>query len=150
MIERLLRPPPERRDPRERFVRRAPLLLILIVASAMVALGWEHGPDPVVDFGREAYVPWRLAYSADAGPRELLYRDILYLNGPLSPYVNAAAFKLFGTCLRTLKTANVVVLALVTLLTYQLALAMSDRLTACAAAVVFLVIFAASQYVFTN
>src|SRR3954467_8795783 len=113
-------------DARERLVRRLPLLLIVIVGPAVVAWGWDRGPDPVIDFGREAYVPWRLAYSADTGPRELLYRDIRYLNGPLSPYVNAAVFKYFGTSLRTLKTANVVVLALVTLLLYQLVLAMSD------------------------
>lgn len=41
----------------------------------------------IVDFGRELYVPWRLA-EGDA-----LFRDVVHFNGPLSPYLNAALFR---------------------------------------------------------
>src|SRR5690242_19199376 len=132
---------PLERPPRDRLLRRLPPLLVLLVGSAIVSWGWDYGPDAVVDFGREAYVPWRLSEG------ELLYRDVNYFNGPLSPYVNAAAFRIFGPSLRTLKGANLAVIAVVAALVYALAASMSDRVTATAAALVFLVLFAASQYV---
>jgi hypothetical protein len=56
------------------------------VALAMLAWSWGAWVDPVVDFGREVYVPWRLA----AGER--LYADLAYQYGPLSPYLNALPF----------------------------------------------------------
>ena len=80
----------------------APLLRILgplLVAAAGAAClywSWDYGPDSLIDFGRELYIPWRLA-SGDT-----LYRDLVYLNGPLSPYWNALLFQLFGVGLRTL------------------------------------------------
>lgn len=53
-------------------------------------LTWRKWPDILIDFGRELYVPWRLIQG------EVLYRDLAYLNGPFSPYLNALWFRLFG------------------------------------------------------
>ena len=73
-------------------------LLFLTLAS----WSWGRWPDILVDFGRELYVPWRLSSGAQ------LYRDLAYFNGPLSPYLNALWFDLFGVGLRTLVWANLV------------------------------------------
>jgi 4-amino-4-deoxy-L-arabinose transferase-like glycosyltransferase len=110
--------------------------IIAAVGIALLAWTWDRGPDPVVDFGRECYVPWRIA----AG--EVLYRDIHYFNGPLSPHVNALVFKLLGVSLRSLKIANALVIACCAALIYHLARRASDRLAATSAAIIFLTLFA--------
>src|SRR5438067_13798814 len=94
-------------------------VLIALVGATMCVWTWDKSPDPVIDFGRECYVPWRIT----AG--EVLYRDINYFNGPLSPYFNAGLFKLFGTSLRTLKAANVLIVAIATMLIYSIIAGMS-------------------------
>ena len=46
-------------------------------------MSWRKWPDPLIDFGRELYLPWRLANGA------VLYRDVDDFYGPLSQYLNA-------------------------------------------------------------
>ena len=36
-------------------------IAVLIAGCGMLAWTWGAWPDPLVDFGREAYVAWRLA-----------------------------------------------------------------------------------------
>jgi hypothetical protein len=117
----------------------APLLAAVFVALTMWS--WLKWPDPLVDFGQQLYVPWRLA----AGER--LYRDIAVLNGPLSQYFNAVWFYLFGPSLLLLSAVNLAILAAITFILHRIVLAIADRLTATAVAIVFLTIFAFSQYV---
>jgi hypothetical protein len=81
------------------------------IAAAFMALAlwtWGGWPDVLMDFGRELYVAWRVS----AG--DVLYRDVASFYGPLSPYLNAAWFRLFGVSLRTLALANLAVLAAIT------------------------------------
>ena len=75
-------------------------LAIGALGLAMLAWSWGTWPNPYVDFGRELYVPWRLAEG------DVLYRDIAWFNGPLSAYWNALLFQSFGTSLRVLVFAN--------------------------------------------
>jgi len=89
--------------PRGAWSRRL-LALGLLLAAYSLYLGWGRWSDPQIDFGRELYVPWRLLQG------DWLYRDIAYFNGPLSPYLNALWFKLFGTGYWTLVAANGVLL----------------------------------------
>ena len=116
------------------------------VAAAVVMLIWTWGawPDPLVDFGRELYIPWQLA----AG--KALYRDIAYFNGPLSPYVNALWFRLFGASLWTLIWANLTLLTLLCVLLQRLLLAIGDRLAAVAAGLVLVLVLAFSHYMDTG
>ena len=65
------------RDGRRHLVAAA---LLVLLALAMLWWTWGRWPDVLVDFGRELYVPWRLASG------DVLYRDVAYLNGPLSAY----------------------------------------------------------------
>jgi hypothetical protein len=118
--------------------------VVAVTGLVMLAWSWGTWPDVIVDFGRELYVAWRLA----AGQR--LYADLAYFNGPLSPYVNGLWFRLFGASLRTLVTANIVVLALVTVLFYRIVHDIAGRLAAATACVTFLVLFACVQLVRTG
>lgn len=113
--------------------------IVAVVGVAAVAWGWGRRPDVLVDFGRELYVPWRLA----AG--EVLYSDIAYFNGPLSPYWNAIWFRAFGASLQTLSVVNAVLLALLVALLYRLLRCVASRLAATVACLLMITTFATSQ-----
>src|SRR5215475_2850726 len=89
-------------------------LLIAAAFCALAASSWNRWADPQIDFGNELYVAWRLA-SGDA-----LYRDIALRSGPLSPYVNAVWFELFGVSIRTLVACNLAILAATCALAWRL------------------------------
>jgi hypothetical protein len=64
--------------------------LPVLAALAALAVSWQRWIDPFVDSGREMDVPWRLLQG------ERLYRDITYYYGPIGPWANALALRLFG------------------------------------------------------
>jgi len=69
------------------------------VAVWIVSRGkWGHA---IVDSGREWIVPECLARG------EMLYRDVVYWFGPLTPYFHALLFRLFGSSFQTLMLAGV-------------------------------------------
>lgn len=119
----------------------AGLLVILSVGMIMAAWTWRKWPDVLVDFGRELYVPWQLSQG------HVLYTDISYFNGPLSPYLNTLWFKLFGVSLMTLCVCNMVILVGVVWLTYRVLSAVSSAFAATMACVLFLTVFAFGQLV---
>lgn len=110
-------------------------LIIMHAAGVMLAWTWRTWPDPLVDFGRELYVPWQITMG------RLLYRDIAYFNGPLSPYLNAAWMRLLGVNLTTLMVANLTVTAAVLVFLYALLDAAASRATALLGALVFVALF---------
>lgn len=55
--------------------------LVSVSFLALSVWTWRKWPDLLVDFGRELYVPWQLTTG------KVLYVDIAYFNGPLSPYL---------------------------------------------------------------
>ena len=126
------------------WTRFAPPAIIILVGLVMLASSWRKWPDPLIDFGRELYVPWQLSQG------QVLYCDIAYFNGPLSPYFNALIFKIFGVGLMSLAWANIAILALVTYLAYRLLTFISSRFAATMACVAFLVAFALAQYTNTG
>ena len=99
-------------------------LIIAVAAAAMLWRSWGTWPDPIIDFGRELYLAWRLS----AG--DVLYRDVAHLNGPLSPYLNALWFTLFGANLRTLVIANLFIWLLLLCLMYRIVSRIADRFSA--------------------
>ena len=84
------------------------------LAGYFLATSWRKWPDPLVDFGRELYLPWRLANGA------VLYRDVDDFYGPLSQYLNAGLFRWFGPGLMVLVTANLLVFAAIVVAIYFL------------------------------
>jgi len=114
-------------------------LLIAAVAGWTLSWSWAYGPDVLIDFGRELYVPWRIV----AG--DTLYVDLMYLNGPLSPYWNALLFQLFGVGLRTLMIANAVLSGLLTATLYAIFTLTANRLAATVACLAFVSFLAFTQ-----
>jgi len=109
---------------------------VAVAAIAMVAWTWRTWPDAVSDSGRELYVAWQL------GAGHVLYRDVAYFNGPLSPYLNALWFAVAGPGLAVLEFANAVVTVLIALLTWRLVRAGAGLGGATAALLLFVTIFA--------
>lgn len=113
-----------------------------IVAATFLVLTawtWRKWPDILVDFGRELYVPWQLVSG------KVLYIDIAYFNGPLSPYLNALWFRLFGVSVTTLAVCNLAILAVTTALLFRLLAIACDRFTATASCCIFLFVFGFAQ-----
>ena len=105
-----------------------------------LATSWRRWLDPLIDFGRELYLPWRISNGA------MLYRDVDDFYGPLSQYLNAGLFKVFGPGLMVLVAANLVIYAAVLALIYLL----FRRAWGCGAAIassaVFVAVFSFSQF----
>lgn len=113
-------------------------IIPLSIASLMLGFSWQKWADILIDFGRELYIPWRLSLG------DVLYRDIAYFNGPLSPYLNAFLFKTFGVGLMTLALFNIAVIFFLMYIIYRFFLITSDTITAVVTASVFISIFAFS------
>lgn len=89
-------------------------LLVAVTTGAIVSSTWMRWMDPQIDFGWQLYLPWRLSLGEHLG------RDYVHAYGPLSPYFNAALFKIFGTSVVTLVTANLVIYGIIVVLLYKL------------------------------
>ncbi len=113
--------------------------VVAVFLVGMLAMTWRRWCEPVVDFGRELYVPWQLAQG------KVLYRDNAYFNGPFSPYLNAILFRLFGVSLMTLVYANIAILCGVIRMMYVLIERISDELAAAVGCCAFVVLLAVGQ-----
>jgi hypothetical protein len=117
-------------------------MLVALAGGAFAAWTWGRWPDVLVDFGRELYVPWRLAEG------DTLYRDLAWFNGPLSPHLNALLFRVFGVSLSTLVWANLALLAALVTMLYRLFADLAGRVAATSACVVLLAVFGFGHFVF--
>jgi hypothetical protein len=89
----------------------------LVVLSFIIGLAfsWQRWGNPLVDCGREMNQPLRLAQG------EMLYSDVRHIYGPLSPYLNAVLYRVFGPSLDVLYADGILSAALILALTYWLA-----------------------------
>jgi len=134
-------PPSSNSHPAPRFLRAGIGPLLLAVAFIALTLwSWRKWPDVLVDFGRELYLPWQLIQG------KVLYRDIALNYGCFPQYLNAFFFKLFGVSFTTLIYCNLAILAGITSLIYLTLVRACDRLTAAAAGLILLLVFAFPQY----
>lgn len=124
------------------FLRAFParLALVYVVAVVMCVWTWGTWPDVIVDFGRELYLAWRV----HAGER--LYVDVASFNGPLSPYVNALWFRLFGLGLHSVVRGNLLLLAAFIPLLLWVLEQSGDWWSATVGALVFVAVFAFGEY----
>ncbi len=116
-------------------------MVLLAAGVGMLAWTWRAWPDPLIDFGRELYVPWRLSRG------DALFTDVAWLNGPLSQYWNALLFRVFGPGMMVLAAGNVVVLGACVLMLHRLLARLAGRAAATTAGLTFLLVFAFGQYV---
>ena len=98
--------------------------LLLSMAAYLALLSWRKWPDPIVDFGHELYLPWRISEGA------VLYRDLNYHFGPFSLYLNALVFKIFGVGLTSLIVVNLATYVAILGCIYYLARAGWGRMAA--------------------
>src|SRR5882724_8228433 len=112
--------------------------ICFVVAAAMT---WRKWPDPLIDFGIQLVLPWKISTGS------VLYRDLMYLpGGPFSQYFNALLFKLFGVSLLTLVISNLAIAAGLLVLIYRRFLAASDTETATTICLGIVLVFAFGQY----
>ena len=103
------------------------LLGIAVVFVALAALSWRKWADPLIDFGQQLYVPWRLSRGA------VLYHDVGYIYGCLSVCYHSVLFKIFGVSLNVILVSNFLILIFLLLLVHRLFLKCSDVWTAATA-----------------
>ncbi len=114
-------------------------IAVALTGALAVAIGWDRGPDPLIDFGRELYVPWRLTEG------DVLHRDIAWFNGPLGPWALEGWMRLFGVSLDAVQAMNATVIALTAATLARACAVIAGHLAAATSAWLFLVAFAVSQ-----
>ncbi len=93
--------PPARLAPRRPGTWMAAFVASALFASVVLFfVSRGKWADPIIDSGREWILPDALARG------ELLYRDVVYWVGPLTPYLHAAWLRLFGSSFSTLAMAG--------------------------------------------
>jgi hypothetical protein len=131
---------PARSAARERALEIAGFAVLAALAVFFLAASWRRWTDPLIDFGRELYVPWRLSHGA------VLYRDVDDFYGPLSQYANAALFRVFGPGLMVLVRANLAVFGTIAGSAYALFRRAFGAAAAFASTAVFVSVFGFSQF----
>jgi hypothetical protein len=79
-----------------------------------LAASWQRWGNPLIDTGREMNQPLRLAGG------EMLYSDVRHIYGPLSPWLHALLFRIFGPSLTVLYADGILIAALILALVYWL------------------------------
>jgi len=97
---------------------------------------WLRWPEPLIDFSRYLYIPWRMSQGA------LLYRDLVCYFGPLPLLVQAEAFRLFGPGVDVIIWLNIAVTAAVLALLRGIFQTIGNRFSGWLCGVVFVVVFA--------
>lgn len=117
---------------------------LLFLQALVLTLTWRKWVHPVVDYGRELYVPWRLAQG------DLLYTEVSHIYGPLSAYFHAGLFQLFGTSYTVQIVSNIVVTSLIVGMAYAFARSFGWRTAAVLNGFLLIVLFSASHYMYVG
>ena len=108
--------------------------------AALLTVTWRRWPDPLLDFGRDLYIPWMMNQGA------ALYRDIEHAYGPLTQHLNALLFRLFTPGVITMAVADAALAALLAVLIYRIALVAAGRAAAFVCTFVYVAVFAFGSY----
>ena len=101
--------------------------LIAVSFIFALAVSWERWGNPLVDCGREMNQPLRLARG------EMLYSDVRHIYGPLSPYINALLYKIFGPSLAVLYADGIFTAMVILAAVYWLSRRLMGRVPSVAA-----------------
>jgi hypothetical protein len=108
--------------------RDLPWVAAIAVSFAVgLAFSWERWGNPLVDCGREMNQPLRLAGG------QMLYSEVRHIYGPLSPYVNALLYRVFGPSLGVLYADGIVTASLILVVVYWLSRRLMGRAASAAA-----------------
>jgi hypothetical protein len=116
-------------------------LTLVVVALFLMATSWRKWPDPLLDFGQQLYNAWQLSNGA------VLYRDVGCIYGPVSEYLNAGIFWLFGPGLIVLAIANLVIFVAIATCVYLIIRKAWGVLPAWLSTLIFICVFGFSQFV---
>jgi hypothetical protein len=105
--------------------------LVLLAAIVAIAQSWKRWLDPIIDTGRDLYIPEQLTLGAT------LYRDIIYIYPPLTPYLLAAITAVTGASL----TAYLGIAVAIVLLTAAVLISIARPLAGSSAAAAVLLVF---------
>lgn len=119
---------------------RAGAVLVGVAAVLMLGVSWRTWTDPLIDAGREIYIPWRLALG------DRLYRDLAHEYAPLSPYINLAWLRLFGLGYHSLQIGNGLILAGILVLLFRVLRRAASAGATTAALLFGVLVFAFGQY----
>ncbi len=125
---------------RDRLGRGTAILALVVFGLAGFMWSWGTWPDTLIDYGSQLYMGWQVSEGA------ALYRDIEPYKGPLSPYLLAAWFRVFGVSLISSVQLNLVFLVCFVFFLYRIFRMIVDRVTATVAGLFFLAVFAFGQY----
>src|ERR1022692_312623 len=89
--------------------------------AAGLAGSWARWGHPLIDSGREMNAPLRLMRG------EMLYSQVRYIYGPLSPYLNAWLYRAFHPSLWALWINGMVTTMIILALAYWLARQIAGR-----------------------
>lgn len=112
-----------------------------LAVIAALAVSWRKWPDPIVDFGKELYLPWQITQGA------VLYRDIEAFYGPLSQYFNALVFTLLGPGVIHIVVVNLLIYFGILALLYYILRAGWGRGAAFVGSLFFVAVFSFNQFV---
>jgi hypothetical protein len=88
--------------------------LLTVAFAAGLAVSWQRWGNPLIDTGREMNQPLRLVDG------ETLYANVRHIYGPLSPWLHAALYRLFGPSLSVLYIDGIISTAIILALVYRL------------------------------
>jgi len=117
--------------------------VIVGVAAALAWYTWGHWGDLQIDSGREMYVPASILQG------KLLYRDLWYMYGPLAPYMQALAFRIFGVSLNVLYGLGLTLTITCALLIFEIARQFDLVIPAAAAPAIFFLAESFSPFIFS-
>ncbi len=128
-------------DPFQNFkIDRWGPIILLLALLVMAAISWGKWLDILVDFGLQVYTPWQLSQG------QVLYKDIVYIHGPLSAYIHSLLFMVFGPGISVLAWFNTGLIIILTVIIRHLFCNLYDPLTGFLAALSFVVVFAFGNY----
>lgn len=103
---------------------------VAVIAASFIfalAVSWQRWGNPLVDCGREMNQPLRLANG------EMLYSEVRHIYGPLSPYLNAGLYRVFGASLNVLYADGIITAFIIFALVYWLSRQLMGRAPSTAA-----------------
>jgi hypothetical protein len=128
----------------KRVIEWLGLLCIFSFATSLLQLSWRKWCDPQIDYGRELYIPWRMAEGAK------WFKDVEDLYGPLSRFIDASLFRIFGPGIMVVAWANIIIYFVTLGLLYDLFKRAWGVIAAISSLFVFVGVFSFSQLVITS